>query len=89
MSELPHRRRGGGTLGQLKSRLWAAVEYNVRLLEDDSIDHELRLKGSNALVQASLAYCRLIEVYDLEREIRELEQLPTHNGHQYDTSTTY
>jgi hypothetical protein len=82
MSEQPRRRRGGGTLGQLKSRLWTAIEYNVRLVDDEDVDHELRLKGSNALVQASLAYCRVVEVYDLEREVKRLEELPVRNGHQ-------
>jgi hypothetical protein len=81
MSATPRRRRGSGSLGQLKARLWAVIEYNVSLVEDDDADHELRLKGSTTLVQAALAYARVLELYDLEREVTELEQLTPRNGH--------
>jgi hypothetical protein len=81
MSAKPRRRRGSGTLGQLKARLWAVIEYNVGLVEDETADHELRLKGSTTLVQAALAYARVMELYDLEGQVKSLEQLAHRNGH--------
>jgi hypothetical protein len=81
MSAKPRRRRGSGSLGQLKGRLWAAIEYSTALLEDHTADHELRLKAANALIQSAQAYGRLVELYDLEREVKALEQLSTSNGH--------
>jgi hypothetical protein len=81
MSTKPRRRRGSGTLGQLKARLWAVIEYNVTLVEDETADHELRLKGSTTLVQAALAYARIVELYDVARDVSALEQLSNGNGH--------
>jgi hypothetical protein len=77
----PRRRRSSGTLGQLKARVWAVLEYTVDLVEDETADHETRLKGATTLVQAALAYARVVELHDLEREVKELEQLAPRNGH--------
>jgi hypothetical protein len=81
MSAKPRRRRGSGTFGQLKARVWAVLEYTVNLVEDETADHETRLKGATTLVQAALAYARVVELYDLEREVKGLEQLAQRNGH--------
>jgi hypothetical protein len=81
MSATPRRRRAMLTLGQLKGRLSAGIEYATKLLEDESADHELRLKGFTALIQAATIYARVIELYDLEREVKTLEHLAPTNGH--------
>jgi hypothetical protein len=81
MEAKPRRRRGSGSLGQLKARLWAVIEYTVRLVEDEGTEHELRLKGSMSLIQATLAYARLVELHDLEHQVKALEQLAHSNGH--------
>jgi hypothetical protein len=81
MSAKPRRRRGSGSLGQLKARLWASIEYATSLVEDDDADQELRLRGSTTLVQAALAYARVMELYDLEGQVKALEQLTHRNGH--------
>jgi hypothetical protein len=39
------------------------------------------LKGATTLVQAALAYARVVELHGLEREVKELEQLALRNGH--------
>lgn len=56
----PRRRRAVGSLGQLKGCLWAAIRYNTGLIEDEAADPELRLKASTTLVQAALAYAKLV-----------------------------
>jgi hypothetical protein len=73
MSTSPRRRRGSGSLGQLKGRLWAVIEYSTRLVEDEERSPVLRLKASTALVQAALAYARLVESSDHETRIARLE----------------
>jgi hypothetical protein len=73
MSATPRRRRASGTLGQLKGRLWAVIEYSTRLVEDEDRSPMLRLKASTALVQAALAYSRIVELSDHEARIARLE----------------
>jgi hypothetical protein len=73
MSAKPRRRRGSGSLGQLKGRLWAVIEYSGGLVEDETAPHELRLRGSTALVQAALAYTRVTETAELEARVAALE----------------
>jgi hypothetical protein len=81
MDATPRRRRGSGSLGQLKARVWAVLEYTVRLVEDEAVDHETRLKGATTLVQAALAYARVVELHDLEKGMQHLESLAHSNGH--------
>jgi hypothetical protein len=76
------RRRGRrGSLGALKSALWACIEYNLDVLEDSKVDHELRQRACNSLTQAALAYAKVMELYDFEHEVKALEQLAPRNGH--------
>jgi hypothetical protein len=78
----PRQRRGTGTLGQLKGRLWAVIEYSTRLVEDEIMPHELRLKSCHALTQAAMAYCKITEQTELEARIQALERAATErNGH--------
>jgi hypothetical protein len=60
MSVKPRRRRAPRSLGQLKGCLWAAIQYNTGLIEDEAAEPELRLKASTTLVQAALAYAKLL-----------------------------
>jgi hypothetical protein len=69
------RRRGTGSLGQLKARLWAGIEYVTGLVENGTADHELRLQGLTALVQAALAYAKIVDLYEKERQLAQLEAL--------------
>ena len=75
MSANPRRRRRAGSLGVLKASLWAVIEYDLGLVEDDFVDHELRQKAANGLIQASLAYAKLLEQYDLAHEVQSLREL--------------
>jgi len=61
--------------------VWAVLEYTVNLVEDDTADHETRLKGATTLVQAALAYARVMELHEMERQMRALETLADGNGH--------
>jgi hypothetical protein len=81
MAASPRRRRTILTLGQLKGRLSAGIEYATKLLEDETADHDLRLRGFTALIQATATYAKIIELYDLEQEVKAIEQLTTRNGH--------
>ena len=82
MAASPRRRRTILTLGQLKGRLSAGIEYATKLVEDESLDHELRLKGVNALVQAAIdlrAHGR--SCTSCSGRCSTLEQHASDNGH--------
>jgi hypothetical protein len=75
------KRRRSGSIGSLKAALWAAVCYNLDVIEDPELDHELKQRACNSLTQTSLAYAKLVELYTLERDVRDLEHLANDNGH--------
>ena len=81
MAAKRRQRRRSGSLGSLKSALWATITYNLDVIEDAELDHELRQRACNSLTQASLAYAKIMELYDLEREVKALEHLTSGNGH--------
>jgi hypothetical protein len=81
MSVRPRRRRASLTLNQLKARMTARIEYATQLVEDPEADHELRLRGLMALVQAAATYAKLIELHELERHMCDLEQAMNGHGH--------
>jgi len=81
MSATPRRRRRSGSLGALKSAFWAVIEYNLSVVEDPALDHELRQKAGNALTQAGQAYAKVLGLYDLEAKVKALESLAAGNGH--------
>jgi hypothetical protein len=82
MHAKPRRRRPTGNLNQLKARLWIAVDYAASLIENEAEDHETRLKGATTLVQAALAYSRIVEQHDMAQQMAELQRLASGNGHQ-------
>jgi hypothetical protein len=61
--------------------LWAAVCYNLDVIEDPELDHDLKQRACNALTQTSLAYLKVIEAHEIEQDVRALEALPSSNGH--------
>jgi hypothetical protein len=75
------KRRRSGSIGSLKSALWATIIYNLDVIEDPERDHDLRQKACNCLVQAGLAYAKILELHDLEHQVEDLEQLAGMNGH--------
>jgi hypothetical protein len=75
------RRRPKGSLGELQRGLWSVFLRNVEFVEDAAQDIEVRMRASTAAVQAGLAFARTIELYDLDRDVKALEQLSTRNGH--------
>ena len=86
MSAKARRRRGSGSLGQLKGYFWAAVCYELSVIENPEQPHETRHKAVNGLVQAGLAYMKSIELTDLEARLSRLEERlalgeMSHNGH--------
>lgn len=81
MSGNPRRRRRAGSLGALKSSIWTCIEYNLGVIKDDALDHDLRQRACNSLTQSAVAYSKLMELYDLERQVKALEQLSAGNGH--------
>ena len=78
----PRRRRRSGSLSALKSSIWACIEYNLGVIEDAEQEHELRQKACNSLTQAALAYAKVVELYDVARDVTALERLaPRHGPH--------
>jgi hypothetical protein len=52
------------------------------VIDDDEQDHELRQKACNSLTQAALAYAKVVELYDVARDVAALERLaPRHGPH--------
>ena len=74
MNATPRRRRASGSLGQLKGYFWAAVCYELSVVEDPEQPHETRHKAVNGLVQAGLAYMKSVELTDLEARLSRLEE---------------
>jgi hypothetical protein len=59
----------------------ATLVRNVEFVEDEEQPIEIRLQASTAAVQAGLAFSKVIEQHDLQREMAELEWLAKGNGH--------
>jgi hypothetical protein len=74
-------RRRSGSLGALKSALWATITYNLDVIEDAALDHEVKQRACNSLTQAALAWCKIAETHDLQRQVEALERLSSGNGH--------
>jgi hypothetical protein len=80
MRTKPRRRRRSGSLGALKSSVWAVIEYNVGVLENPRLNHDLRQRACNSLTQAALAYSKILELCDLADQVKALEALAPRNG---------
>jgi hypothetical protein len=75
------RRRASGSLGSLKSAIWATITYNLDVIEDDELDHEVKQRACNSLTQAALAFAKVIELYEQQKQMDTLERLAGGNGH--------
>lgn len=80
MSATRRRRRRSGSLGALKGALWAVIQYNLDLIDNEALDHDIRQRACNALTQAGLAYARVVELHDVEKQLGRLEQVAQGNG---------
>jgi hypothetical protein len=65
----------------MKRALNVCVNYNLDVIQDPERDHELRQKACNCVVQATLAYARIVELYEIETELQDLERMSNRNGH--------
>jgi hypothetical protein len=65
----------------LKKALWATISYNLDVVEDAELDHELKQRACNSLTQAALAYAKVIETHEQQRAVEELNHLADGNGH--------
>jgi hypothetical protein len=81
MRTKPQRRRPRGSLMSAQKVLWAVIQYNWDVIDDHDLDHEIRQKASTSLVQAALAYARVIELYEMRKEVTALEEAVERNGH--------
>jgi hypothetical protein len=77
----PRQRRRSGSLGSLKSALWATITYNLDVIEDGALDHDLKQRACNSLTQAALAYAKVIELHEQQRQLESLQHLADGNGH--------
>jgi hypothetical protein len=80
MAKTP-RRRPSGSLVSLKKALWATIRYNLDVIEDAELDHDLKQKACNCLTQAALAYSKLIELHEQQGQLESLQHLADGNGH--------
>jgi hypothetical protein len=67
------RRRGPGSLSQLKGYLWVCITYELSVIEDPTQSHDTRHKAVNGLTQAAMVYSRLVEAGDHEERLARLE----------------
>jgi hypothetical protein len=82
MSAKPRRRRRSGSLVALKRSLWVTVTYNMSVVEDTDLTHEVRLKATHALVQSAMAYMKVTEATDILTRLESLERAAAErNGH--------
>jgi hypothetical protein len=80
MGAKSRRRRPSGSLGALKSRVWASIEYLVDVIGDEDQTHEDRRASCNSLTQAALAYARVMELYEIQKDVNALEEAVKGNG---------
>jgi hypothetical protein len=66
------RRRKVGDLDALRRRLWGAICEADDVIVGAEAD-ELRLKAIHALVQAGLAYAKILEIGEHEARLRAIE----------------
>ena len=72
LARAEHRRATeAGTLGDVRAKLWAAIERVETLTQAD--DAGTALKATHALVQACGAYVKVVEVGELEARLADLE----------------
>jgi hypothetical protein len=75
------RRRPSGSLPSLKRALWATILYNLGVIEDGTLDHDVKQRACNSLTQTALAYAKVIETHEQQRAVEELNHLADGNGH--------
>lgn len=65
--------RCAGNVGDVKVRLWQAVEAACDVLADPETDPALRLRAVHAVTQATASYTRVLEAAEFEARLRALE----------------
>ena len=78
---ISRRRRGPGSLSQLKGYLWVAINYELSVIEDAEQSRSNRYAAVNGLTQAAMAYTRLCEISDHEARILALENIDAERNH--------
>ena len=70
----PKRSRKVGSASDLRRTLWKAIRAMEDLFTVPDVTPTVVLRTAHALSQASGAYLRVLEMEDLERRIRALEE---------------
>ena len=78
---MPGQRRASGTLGSVKAAVYSVIMYNRGVVENESKDDEVRQKASNCVVQAALAWSKLLELHEIQQGMQKLEHLADGNGY--------
>jgi hypothetical protein len=68
------RRRGPGSLSQLRGYLWVAINYELSVIEDEEQSRSNRHAAVNGLTQAAMAYTKISETADLAKVLEALER---------------
>lgn len=67
------RAKEDGTLAQLQSRVWSAINRLDSIVNDSAADPALVLRASHALFQGASAYTKVLEAGESEARLAALE----------------
>jgi hypothetical protein len=81
MKRIPRKYKGFGTIAGVKRVLWQILQRVSERLTDETADDESQRSWANTGIQAAMAYSKLHEAYELERDVKALERLASGNGH--------
>jgi hypothetical protein len=73
-------------LGLLVKLSDPSINFNLDVIDNETLDLESRRNSANSLTQAAGVYAKIIDLYEKERAIEELERIAsqvsgTGNGH--------
>jgi hypothetical protein len=80
MPATPKKRRQKGSLRALQRGLYTIFQRHLEFVEE-SDDVEVCTKSATVAVQVALAYMRVCELTDIERDMQGYEHLAEGNGH--------
>jgi hypothetical protein len=78
-SKRPQRRRG--SIGSVKAALMAVIEYNLSVIDNAKIRHNIRQGASHCVIQACATFLKAEELLSISTRLSQLEAVSERNGH--------
>lgn len=72
--------RAAGGIGDVRSRLWDALEAACGVIDDPEADAALRLRAVHAVTQATASYAKILEATEFEARLQALEDQVDRNA---------